>query len=51
VLEERERRGLGSRRLPAQLIRPVKGRLIWLLDGAAAAGLTIAKQGVVSHEE
>jgi 6-phosphogluconolactonase len=51
VLDERDRRGLDSRRLPAQLIRPVEGRLIWLLDGAAAAGLTIAKQGIVSHEE
>lgn len=54
VLEERGRRelqGADAARVPARLIRPVKGRLIWLLDRAAAAGLTIAKQGIVSHEE
>lgn len=38
-------------RVPAKLIRPVSGRVIWVLDRAAASGLTVAKQGVVSHEE
>lgn len=38
-------------RLPAGLIRPQTGRLIWLLDRDAAAQLTIAKQQVTSHEE
>jgi len=38
-------------RVPAKLIRPVSGRVIWILDRAAASGLTVAKQGVVSHEE
>ncbi len=54
VLEGHDRQGLqgtDTARFPARLIRPVKGRLIWLLDQAAAAGLTIAKQGIVSHEE
>ncbi|MBI5410499.1 MAG: 6-phosphogluconolactonase [Nitrospirae bacterium] len=52
VLEEDDgQRGQGVARFPARSIRPVKGRLIWLLDGAAAAGLTIAKQGIASHEE
>jgi 6-phosphogluconolactonase len=40
-----------DRSLPATMIRPAQGRLIWFLDRAAAAGLTIAKQGMVSHEE
>jgi len=38
-------------RFPSRLIRPVEGRLLWFLDGAAAAELTTAKQQVVSHEE
>ena len=36
---------------PAQLIRPEQGRLIWLLDRAAAAELTVSKQQLASHEE
>lgn len=40
-----------TKRYPAQLIRPSQGRLIWFLDRAAASGLTVAKQQVVSHEE
>ncbi|OLD38634.1 MAG: 6-phosphogluconolactonase [Nitrospirae bacterium 13_1_40CM_2_62_10] len=46
VIEDRE-----TGRVPAKLIRPVSGRVIWILDRAAASGLTVAKQGVVSHEE
>lgn len=38
-------------RIPARLIRPETGRLIWLMDRTAASELTSAKQGVVSHEE
>lgn len=41
----------GGSRLPAQLIRPEQGRLIWFLDQAAAAELTLSKQRLVSHEE
>jgi len=37
--------------VPATLVRPVNGRLIWLLDRHAAADLTVARQGIVSHEE
>jgi hypothetical protein len=37
--------------MPASLVRPLKGRLIWLLDRAAASQLRLAKQGIVSHEE
>lgn len=40
-----------NRRVPARLIRPETGRLIWLLDRTAASELTMAKQGIVSHEE
>jgi 6-phosphogluconolactonase len=36
---------------PAKLILPEQGRLIWFLDRAAAAELTIEKQRVESHEE
>lgn len=46
-----EASGQDYHRIPARLIRPETGRLIWLLDRAAASELTIAKQGVVSHEE
>lgn len=46
VIEDRD-----TARVPAKLVRPVIGRLIWFLDRAAASGLTVAKQGVVSHEE
>ena len=44
-------RSLDDRRFPAKLIRPVAGRLIWLLDRAAASELAVAKQDIVSHEE
>lgn len=40
-----------TRQWPAKLIRPAKGRLLWIVDRAAAAGLTVARQGIVSHEE
>jgi 6-phosphogluconolactonase len=39
------------RKVPARLIQPVNGRLVWFLDRAAAAELTMARQGIVSHEE
>jgi 6-phosphogluconolactonase len=48
VLEDR---AADSRKFPAKLIQPENGRLIWFLDRAAAAELTIEKQRVVSHEE
>lgn len=48
VLEGRE---TDHTRLPAQLIRPEQGRLIWFLDQAAASELALSKQGLVSHEE
>ncbi len=38
-------------RYPAGLIRPRAGRLLWLLDHAAGAQLTVAKQQIMSHEE
>jgi 6-phosphogluconolactonase len=41
----------GDQHMPASLVRPLKGRLIWLLDRAAASQLRLAKQGIVSHEE
>ncbi len=37
--------------LPAGGIKPTAGRLIWMLDQAAASQLTLAKQRLVSHEE
>ena len=33
-----------ERQLPASLVAPEKGRLIWFLDGAAAAGLSLHQQ-------
>ncbi|MBI4400106.1 MAG: 6-phosphogluconolactonase [Nitrospirae bacterium] len=48
VLEDR---GQNDRQIPAKLVRPVSGRLIWLVDRAAAAALAVTKQNVVSHEE
>jgi hypothetical protein len=36
---------------PAKLVRPVDGRLIWMLDRAAASRLIMARQRVVSEEE
>jgi 6-phosphogluconolactonase len=38
-------------KLPASLVNPLAGRLIWILDQAASAQLTMAKQQVVWHEE
>ncbi|TAJ35069.1 MAG: 6-phosphogluconolactonase [Nitrospirae bacterium] len=46
-----DRLGQEDRRFPARLIHPVNGRLIWFVDRAAAARLTVAQQGIVSHEE
>lgn len=40
-----------TRVLPAALVRPVKGRLMWLLDDAAASELTVARQSRSSREE
>ncbi len=37
--------------LPAALVRPERGRLIWFLDQAAAAELTVTRQGITSREE
>ena len=37
--------------LPASLVKPEAGRLLWLLDRAASAQLTMAKQQLASHEE
>nr|MBI3612954.1 6-phosphogluconolactonase [Nitrospirota bacterium] len=51
VIEGRTRDSQEDRRFPARLIHPVNGRLIWLVDRAAAARLTVARQGIVSHEE
>lgn len=48
VLEDRT---ADNTKFPAKLIQPEKGRLIWFLDHAAAAELTVEKQRVVSHEE
>ncbi|MBI5777605.1 MAG: 6-phosphogluconolactonase [Nitrospirae bacterium] len=48
VLEDRT---ADNAKFPAKLIQPEKGRLIWFLDHAAAAELTVEKQRVVSHEE
>jgi 6-phosphogluconolactonase len=36
---------------PAKLVRPVEGRMIWILDEPAAAGLQFSKQQVPSDEE
>ncbi len=48
VLEDRT---ADREKFPAKLIRPEQGRLIWFLDHAAAAELTVEKQRVVTHEE
>lgn len=46
-----EHTGPADPEVPATFVRPVNGRLIWLLDRAAAVDLALAKQGIVSHEE
>lgn len=48
VLEDR---AADPRKFPAKLVQPENGRLIWFLDHAAAAELTIEQQRTVSHEE
>lgn len=48
VLEDR---AADPARFPAKLVRPEEGRLIWFLDRAAAADLTIEQQRINSHEE
>jgi len=48
VLEDRTADGS---RVPAKLVQPTEGRLIWFLDHAAAAELRVEKQRIVSHEE
>jgi len=40
-----------AERLPAQLIRPETGRLVWLIDGAAAARLKTSTGTVVSYAQ
>jgi 6-phosphogluconolactonase len=47
VLEDR---AADPRQFPAKLVQPKTGRLIWFLDHAAAAELTIEKQRINSHE-
>ncbi len=37
--------------VPAKLVQPERGRLIWFLDHAAASELRLEKQRIVSHEE
>ncbi|MBM4125398.1 MAG: hypothetical protein FJ246_10705, partial [Nitrospira sp.] len=51
VIEGGAKQGQEEKRLPAGMIHPVNGRLIWLVDRAAAARLKVAQQGLVSHEE
>jgi 6-phosphogluconolactonase len=48
VLEPRDEH---ERRLPARLIRPGAGRLVWFLDREAAAHLAAVKQHVDDREE
>lgn len=48
VLEDRT---ADPQEFPAKLVQPEQGRLIWFLDRAAAAELTMEKQRIVSHEE
>lgn len=48
VLEDRT---ADSNTCPARLIQPEKGRLIWFLDHAAAAELSVEQQRVITHEE
>jgi 6-phosphogluconolactonase len=48
VLEDR---AADPNEFPAKLVQPEEGRLIWFLDHAAAAELTIEKQRISSHEE
>jgi 6-phosphogluconolactonase len=47
VLENRE---ADPTQFPAKLIQPEQGRLIWFLDRAAAALLTVENTQLVSHE-
>jgi 6-phosphogluconolactonase len=46
-----ERTGPADPEVPASYVQPLHGRLLWLLDRAAAAELTLARQSIVSHEE
>ncbi len=48
VLEDR---AADPKKFPAKLVQPEQGRLIWFLDHAAAAELSVEQQRVVSHEE
>jgi 6-phosphogluconolactonase len=48
VLEDRNSNGA---QWPAKLIRPERGRLLWLLDHPAAAQLTVERQQIESNEE
>lgn len=48
VLEDR---AANPKTIPAKLITPASGRLVWFMDRAAAAGLTMEQQRVVSNEE
>ena len=40
-----------DRQLPASLVAPDEGRLIWLLDPAAAAGLSRDRVSMIVHED
>lgn len=44
-------RAVDERHAPAKLIRPVAGRLIWMLDRAAASALPVTQQDLTYHEE
>lgn len=48
VLEDR---AADAGKVPAKLVQPAQGRLIWFLDHAAAAELAMEQQRIVSHEE
>ncbi len=43
--------GGGQPMLPAARIQPTEGRLLWYLDEAAAAALTVSRRSVPHHEE
>lgn len=40
-----------AREFPGSLIHPARGRLVWLLDRAAASKLTMSPEQLVSYEE
>ncbi len=48
ILEPRQEE---PREFPGSLIHPTRGRLVWILDRAAASKLTMATEQLVSNEE